>query len=89
MSDASKHVELRQKADQNSLFNMLQQYAGSLGTGVLSAVISAHELTIRSTAHATAQGSHVDFIILVGLAVIAFAAALVANRYILRERVEG
>lgn len=88
MSDASKHVEFRQKADQNSLFNMLQQYAGSLGTGVLSAVISAHELTISSTAHATAQGSHVDFIILVGLAVIAFAAALVANRYILKERAE-
>lgn len=88
MSDASKHVAVHQKADQNSLFNMMQQYAGSLGTGVLSAIISAHELTIRSTAHATRQGSHVDFVVLVVLALIAFAAALVANRYILKERNE-
>ncbi|ANZ64520.1 MFS transporter permease [Secundilactobacillus paracollinoides] len=86
MSDASKHVAVHQKADQNSLFNMMQQYAGSLGTGVLSAIISAHELTIRSTEHATRQGSHVDFVVLVVLALIAFAAALVANRYILKER---
>nr|WP_225419527.1 MFS transporter [Lacticaseibacillus baoqingensis] len=45
ISDASTQVAVSQKADQNALFSMMQQYAGSIGTGVMSAVISARALT--------------------------------------------
>ena len=86
MSDASKHVSMANKADQNSLFNMLQQYAGSLGTGVLSAIISTHQLTLSSTAAATRAGSHVDFWLLVVLALIGGLAALHSNHYIRLEQ---
>lgn len=67
MSDASVQVSLSQKSDQNSLFNMMQQYAGSLGTSVMSAVISSFELT-RTSATATALGARIDFVIMLVLA---------------------
>lgn len=69
MSDASTQVPPEQKADINSLFNTFQQYAGSFGTSVLSAVISAQQMkSDNSLAILTAQGSHIDYGILLILA---------------------
>ena len=67
MSDASKYVAPRQKSDQNSLFSMMQQFAGSFGTAVMSAVIAAQGLHMPVGA-ATVSGSRIDFIILLVLA---------------------
>lgn len=70
MSDASKMVTVSLKGDVNALFNTMQQFAGSLGTSVLSAVISASALsaTNAKTAVTVAAGSHHDFLILIVLA---------------------
>lgn len=58
ISDASKQVDKTAKGDVNSLFNTLQQYAGSLGTVVLSAIISVNEMHINNASYATMLGSH-------------------------------
>lgn len=76
MSDASTVVAPRQKSDQNSMFSMMQQFAGSLGTAVMSAVIAAQTLRMPVDA-ATVSGSRIDFIILLVLALaIGVATAL-------------
>lgn len=78
ISDASVQVSNRQKADQNALFSMMQQYAGSLGTGVMAAIIAAQQLH-RPAQVATLSGARVDFIVLTGLAVIIAGCALAAK----------
>lgn len=69
LSNASKQVSVEKRADINSLFNTFQQYAGSFGTSVLSAVISSIQLQGDSALGVlTARGSQVDFILLAILA---------------------
>ena len=63
LSDGSMQVQGPQKSDQNSLFSMMQQYAGSLGTNVLSVVISATALTSDSN-FKTVLGTKNDFFLL-------------------------
>lgn len=80
MSDASTQVLPQQKADVNSLFNTFQQYAGSFGTSVLSAVISAQQIKKgASLAILTAKGSHFDYGILLILALVSLATVLAAK----------
>lgn len=82
MSDASTQVPAAQKADVNSLFNTFQQYAGSLGTSVLSAVISATQMKKgASLANLTARSSRYDFGLLVILAVVSLTTVLVARKW--------
>lgn len=66
LSDGSMQVQGRKKSDQNSLFSMMQQYAGSLGTNVLSVVISATALTsgTKNEVLNTVLGTKIDFILL-------------------------
>jgi MFS family permease len=66
ISDGSMQVGRPQKADQNSLFSMMQQYAGSLGTSVMSAVIAAFTLSMTAT-RATVLGAKIDFALLLVL----------------------
>jgi EmrB/QacA subfamily drug resistance transporter len=80
MSDASKQVNLSHKPDQNSLFNTLQQYAGSLGTGVLAAVISNQELSTKNSALATSKGSQLDFLLLFLLSIFNVIAVWLIQR---------
>ena len=70
MSDASTMVSGSAKADINALFNTLQQYAGSLGTASLSAIITFQNRLSPSGADAT--GSQIDFMLLAVLAVLTF-----------------
>ncbi|MFB9770320.1 MFS transporter [Lactiplantibacillus modestisalitolerans] len=70
LSDGSLQVQGAQKSDQNSLFSMMQQYAGSLGTNVLSVVISAVALTTSDAVLSTARGATIDFAILTLLAIL-------------------
>lgn len=84
MSDATKLVDDEQKPDVNSLFNTLQQYAGSLGTGIMSAVIAALQLSQPHTpsflAQTARQGSQIDFGILLVGALVALATTLCVQR---------
>ncbi|MFD1430530.1 MFS transporter [Lacticaseibacillus mingshuiensis] len=84
MSEASQLVPVANKADQNSLFNMMQQYSGSLSTGMLAAVIAAVG-TGRSVRAATRLGSGLGFALLAGLALIALLAAVAANHLSQKE----
>lgn len=80
VSDASLQVTIRQKSDQNAMFSMMQQFAGSFGTSLMSAVIAAKALHMH-TASATITGSQTDFWLLFGLAiVILITGILVAKR---------
>ena len=86
MSDASTQVPPEQKADINSLFNTFQQYAGSFGTSVLSAVISAQQMkSDNSLAILTAQGSHIDYGILLILALASLGTVFLAQHLLTRN----
>jgi Nitrate/nitrite transporter len=71
LSDGSVQVKGPKKSDQNSLFSMMQQYAGSLGTNVLSVVISSVAITsgTKDAVINTFIGARIDFLILTILSV--------------------
>lgn len=75
ISDGSTRVPLPQKSDQNSMFSMMQQYAGSIGTSIMSAVISGYEIH-HTTVTGTVMGSKLDFILLFVLAIAILASVL-------------
>lgn len=83
MSDASKLVTPASKPDVNSLFNTLQQYAGSLGTGIMSALVSAQQTNLHKTtanlAASAAKGCQIDFMVLIILACIALCATIIGE----------
>ncbi|MDF7682833.1 MFS transporter [Lactobacillus sp. ESL0679] len=70
LSDASLQITRQENAALNSLFNTTQQYAGSFGTSVLSAVIATTQSHGGSLAASTALGSKLDYGILAVLCVI-------------------
>ncbi|MDF7665766.1 MFS transporter [Bifidobacterium sp. ESL0745] len=79
MSDASKFVSGEQQTDFNSLFNVLQQYAGSLGTTVLSASLSLSEAHIPHDAKAaSAAGATNAFGLVIVLALVALCITLIS-----------
>ena len=58
---------------------MMQQFAGSLGTAVMSAVIAAQTLRMPVSS-ATVSGSRIDFIILLVLALAIGACVAISFR---------
>ena len=80
ISDGSTRVPLPQKSDQNSMFSMMQQYAGSIGTSIMSAVISGYEIH-HTTVTGTVMGSKLDFILLFVLAIAILASVLRVKRW--------
>ena len=78
LSDGSMQVQGANKSDQNSLFSMMQQYAGSLGTNVLSVVISAVALTsgTKNEALNTIAGTKIDFIVLTVLSLLVLISVI-------------
>lgn len=84
LSDGSMQVKGSNKSDQNSLFSMMQQYAGSLGTNVLSVIISAVALTsgTKNGILNTITGTKIDFIVLTALSLLVLISVIyVAIRY--------
>ncbi|WP_010622742.1 MFS transporter [Paucilactobacillus suebicus] len=81
ISDGSLQVSFKNKADQNSLFSMMQQYAGSLGTNVLSVVISATIVmhADRSTVINTMNGSHMAFLAVSILGILVLCSVIYAE----------
>ena len=78
LSDGSMQVQGSKKSDQNSLFSMMQQYAGSLGTNVLSVVISAVALTsgTKNIVYNTILGTKIDFIVLTVLSLLVLVSVI-------------
>lgn len=78
LSDGSMQVQGAKKADQNSLYSMMQQYAGSLGTNVLSVVISAVALTsgTHNAVVNTILGTKIDFIVLTVLSLMILSSVV-------------
>lgn len=80
MGAASQQVAPEKRGDINSLFNMMQQYAGAMGTVILASVVSAIELSKGSTFTQTQQGATVDYVVLIVLAAIALVSVLVNHQ---------
>lgn len=77
LSDGSMQVTGPSKSDQNSLFSMMQQYAGSLGTNILSVVISAAALTIpKNEVLSTIAGTKIDFALLTVLSLLVLISVI-------------
>lgn len=81
LSDGSVQVSGAKKSDQNSLFSMMQQYAGSLGTNVLSVVISSVAIYSGSKSDVlnTALGARFDFAIVFVLALLILISVIYVN----------
>ncbi|WP_314688637.1 MFS transporter, partial [uncultured Bifidobacterium sp.] len=79
MTDASKVVDPSRQTDVNSLFNTIQQYAGSLGTSALSALLALGELRHPGDATAGAvAGAGDGFLLLVVLGAVALVGVVVS-----------
>lgn len=75
ISNASLLVEAKNTADVNSIFNMVQQFAGSLGTGFLAAVMAIFQNSGTGNFRARSYtGGRVDFIFLLVMAVVVVLA---------------
>lgn len=81
ISNATVLVDARNSADVNSIFNMVQQFAGSLGTVFLAAVLAVFQNNgTGSLASRTYDGGRVDYIFLTALAVVVLCAIIVNYR---------
>ncbi|WP_304055316.1 MFS transporter [Levilactobacillus namurensis] len=81
MTSGLKNLSADLKADGNALMNALQQFAGAMGTALVSAIIAASQAVPGSTtAIKTATGSQTALIVLVVTSGIAWALMVWALR---------
>lgn len=81
MTNGLKHLEADLKADGNALMNSLQQFAGAIGTALVSAIISARQAVSGSTtALKTAAGSQTALLVLVVASAVAWLVMVWALR---------
>lgn len=82
ISNASVLVDQRNSSDVNSIFNMVQQFAGSLGTGLLASVIAlTQQHSGGSLAQRTFVGGRIDYLLLTALAVVVVIAIVINYRW--------
>ncbi|MBU3852203.1 MAG: MFS transporter [Candidatus Paralactobacillus gallistercoris] len=86
LSDAGNYVNPQQRSDVSSLFNTLQQYAGSLGTSLMAAIIALHEAVTTNKAYAVMVGSHRSMVLLVIVIVINIILTIKAHYQALKIR---
>lgn len=78
ISNATVQVDQRNTSDVNSVFNMVQQFGGSLGTGLLAAVISLKQKAgIGSLAVRTYAGGRIDYWLVTILAALVVLAIMI------------
>lgn len=81
ISNASMLVKVENSSDVNSIFNMIQQFAGSMGTGLLASIIALFQKSnVGSIAEQTFDGGRIDYIVILCLAVITLGATLINYR---------
>ncbi|WP_283680338.1 DHA2 family efflux MFS transporter permease subunit [Lentilactobacillus sp. Marseille-Q4993] len=79
---ASTQVPPQNSADVNSVFNMMQQYAGSIGVGIMAAIVAgAQNMGTGSLATRTYNGGQIGFAVLTILGVIGLVAAILNFNY--------
>lgn len=88
MSDASKATPPSLKSDQNSLFSMSQQYAGSIGTAMISMIISLQEKSSGSVHAGITSGSQLGFVLLMIFGIIALICTITLNKGGMQHEVE-
>ncbi|KRM20065.1 MFS family major facilitator transporter [Ligilactobacillus hayakitensis DSM 18933 = JCM 14209] len=77
MSNATTLVDHKHSSDVNSSFNVLQQFAGSLGVSIATAIISINQKNgVGSIAHRTFIGGKYVFMMFFFLAFCAFIAII-------------
>lgn len=81
LTNGLKEVDLDQRADANAIYNTGQQFAGSIGTTILAALMSAVPTGKLSYAHATAIGSQLAFGLIMVLAVVNFGLYYLVFHY--------
>lgn len=78
ISNATVLVAAQNSADVNSIFNMVQQFAGSLGTAFLAAVLAIYQNSGAGSLQARSYaGGRFDYLFLLAMAIIALAAIVV------------
>lgn len=88
ISNASVLVDPQNSADVNSIFNMVQQFAGSLGTGLLAAILAIFQDGGQGNLQTrTYLGGRVDYLFLLVMAIIA-VVAIIWN-YRMQKRGQG
>lgn len=87
ISNASMLVNPQNAPDVNSIFNMVQQFAGSLGTSLLASIIAIFQKQpTGSFTQRTYNGGRFDFYLLVVIAVITFTAMTVNYHWQANEK---
>jgi len=81
MTDGLKQLPNALRADGNALMNAMQQFAGAMGTAIVSAIIAAsQDGSVGSTMLKTATGSQWALLFLVVAGTCAFLSMIVAFR---------
>ena len=70
ISNASLIVPSQNASDLNSAFNVIQQFAGSVGTGLLTAIIALHQNRGGTIVRQTFLGGRLDYYLLLFLALV-------------------
>lgn len=81
ISNASTMVAAQNSPDVNSIFNMLQQFAGSIGVGILAAIMASFQNVAGGVlTNKTYHGGTFDFILIITLATMALLISLINFR---------
>lgn len=81
LTNGLKEVDLSQRADANAIYNTGQQFAGSVGTTILAALMSSVKTPGMSYAHETAVGSQLAFGLIFLLGIINFGFYFIVFRH--------
>lgn len=74
-------------SDVNSVFNMVQQFAGSIRTGLLASLVAYFQnQPAGSLAQRTMLGGQIDYIIVACLAILTFLTVVVNYRIQLNNK---
>lgn len=76
MTIGLQQLEVMHIADGNALFNMLQQYSGSIGTAAMSVIIAIAGSSYQGASQQTIMGSKAAFIVLFVFTLLIFACVL-------------
>ena len=81
MTNGLKEVDFSQRADANAIYNTGQQFAGSVGTTILAALMSSVKVSGMSYAHETALGSQLAFGLILALSILNFGLYAIVFHY--------
>jgi len=81
LTNGLKEVDMSQRADANAIYNTGQQFAGSIGTTILAALMSSVNVSGMSYAHETAIGSQLAFGLIFVLSIVNFGFYFIVFRY--------